>query len=249
MEHLERTKLVARIEQELEVMISQGRLPRSGDLPSEQKLARHYGVARGTIREALLRLSARGLVVRRQGRQARAVAIEHIVTLENLGVALHALESEHHGRRRLLEGYFELKRDTAIELLVRCCEHASEQELHRLGDACFALREAARWDEGSRRWVEQEFELLRMAARAVDRPGHFLLVQSLERAFHGMAEVVAPLLAAEKVCHWAQEAMYWLGMREVEALRRDLPSLLLACDEHVLGCLGPASEEDGAAPS
>jgi DNA-binding FadR family transcriptional regulator len=238
MENLERLKLVASIEAELEHMISRGAHPESGNLPSERTLAQRYGVARGTIREALLRLDTRGLLVRRQGRKARAVALEHVVTLESLAVALHSLGSAHPGRRRLLEGYFELKRETTLELLARCCEHAPPQELDRLTSACFALRDGARWDEGSRRWVEQEFELLRLAAHAANRPGHFLLVQSLERAFRGMAGVVRPLLAADPVRRWAESTMSWLTERDVETLRRELPPLLLACDEHVLGSLG-----------
>ncbi|HEX8435105.1 GntR family transcriptional regulator [Archangium sp.] len=232
---------VTNIEEELERMISRGELPETGTLPSEQMLARRYGVARGTIREALMRLATRGLIVRHQGRQARAVAFEHVVTLENLGVALHDLERAPPQRWRLLEGYFELKRETTLELLARCCAHAPPRELERLANACFALRDGARWDDGARHWVEQEFELLRLAAHAADRPGHFLLVQSLERAFRGMAGVVRPLLASDAVRHWAESALPWLTERDVEALRRDLPPLLLACDEHVLGSLESAS--------
>ncbi|MFY0527248.1 GntR family transcriptional regulator [Archangium gephyra] len=236
---------MARIEEDLERMISQGRLPRSGGLPSERRLAQHYDVARGTIREALLRLAARGLVVRHPGRQARAVAVEHAVTLESLGVVLHAMKHARPESRRLLEGYFELKRETLVALLVLACEHASEKAFERLSDACFTLREGARWDDGSRHWVKQEFALLRMAAGAADRPGHFLLVQSLERAFWGMAGVVRPLLSSEAVRHWSQQTLSWLYDRDVEALERDLPPLLLACDEHVLRSLGAASGGQG----
>lgn len=241
MEQLERTKLASRIEADLEQMISRGEVHPSGILPPEQLLARRYGVARGTIREALLRLAARGLILQRKGSKARAVSLERALTLESVGVALHARGSAHPERLRLLEGYFELKRETAVALLVHACEHASEQELQPLLDACFVLREGTRWDDGSRRWVEQEFVLLRMAAAAANRPGHFLLVQSLERAFRGMAEVVQPLLSSQAVRHWSEQTQDWLFDRNVEALRRDLPPLLLACDEHVLGSLEAAS--------
>ena len=249
MEQLARTKLAMRIEEDLEQSISRGEIHPSGNLPAEHLLARRYGVARGTIREALLRLAARGLISQRKGRKARAVAVEHAVTLESLGVALHALGSARPERLRLLEGYFELKRETAVELLARACEHASKNELEPLLDACFSLREAARWDEGSRCWVQQEFALLRVAAGAANRPGHFLLVQSLERAFKGMAEVVQPLLMSQAVRHWAEQTMDWLVGRDVEALRRELPPLLLACDEHVLGSLKAAFAEVGGARS
>jgi len=237
MDPLERTQLARRIEEDLEQMISRGEVHPSGTLPPEQLLARRYGVARGTIREALLRLAARGLILQRKGRKARAVPVEHAVTLESVGLALHSQGSARPERLRLLEGYFELKRETAISLLVRACEHASGSGLEQLLDACFALREGTRWDDGSKRWVEKEFALLRAAAATTNRPGHFLLVQSLERAFRGMAEAVQPLLSSQAVRHWCEQTQDWLFDRNAEALKRDLPPLLLACDEHVLRSL------------
>jgi DNA-binding FadR family transcriptional regulator len=239
MRDLEKEKLVARIEEDLERTISRGELPKGGGLPSERTLARNYGVARGTVRAALLRLSTRGLLEQRQGRQARALEAERAVTLESLGMALHAVGSARTGWRRLLEGYFELKRETTVELLVRCCEQGSEKQRGQLETACFTLKYAAHWDDGSGRWVEQEFELLRMAALLANRPGHFLLVKSLERAFRGMSEALRPHLTPEAVDHWSQQTLYWLGERNVEALRKELPALLQACDERVLGSLWP----------
>ncbi|MBN1206873.1 MAG: winged helix-turn-helix transcriptional regulator, partial [Myxococcaceae bacterium] len=77
-----------KVEQELERVISLGQLPEDGVLPSEHTLARRYGVSRSTVREALLRLGTRGLVVQHPGRKSRAVALDEAVTLENLSMAL-----------------------------------------------------------------------------------------------------------------------------------------------------------------
>jgi DNA-binding FadR family transcriptional regulator len=239
MNHHERMRHVAYVEQELERMIARGEVHPSGTLPPENVLARQYGVARGTLREALLRLVTRGLVVRQQGRQARVVAVEHATSLENLGMVRHALGSRQTVWRHLLVGYFELKRETTVELLVHGCARGSESDLERLGMACFVLRDKARWDQGTREWVEHEFELLRVAALVGNRPGHYLLVQSLERAFQGMAEALRPHLEPEAVRHWSEQALSWLGERDVEALRKELPPLLRACDERVLGSLWP----------
>src|SRR6185503_12762277 len=80
---------------------------------------------------------------------------------------------------------------------------------------------------------------LRLAACAVDRPGHLLLIQSLERAFWAMAERVLPHLNSQAVQEWALCALYALGERNAQELRRELPPLLQACDERVLGGLAP----------
>jgi DNA-binding FadR family transcriptional regulator len=238
---MERQGLVSCIEGELERVIGVGMLPEGGKLASEQTLARRYGVSRTTIREALGRLAARGLVVQRAGRKTRAVPLDETVTLENLGVALHGMGSIHSDRRQLLEGYFALKRETTVELLVACREHASRWELDKLEQACFALWNAARWEED---WVAREFELLRLAARAARRPGHLLLIHSLERAFRGIQARVLPHLDAEAVGQWALRAMHGLAEADPAALKRELPPLLRACDERVLERLAPVREVD-----
>src|SRR5688500_7869939 len=125
--------LVGYVEEQLERAISQGRLPECGQFGSEQKLARSYGVSRGTVREALKRLAARGLVVQHPGRKTRAVVLDEALTLENLGLALHDERRSEEGRR-LLEGYFSLKRQVLVELLADCCASASKEALARLED-------------------------------------------------------------------------------------------------------------------
>jgi GntR family transcriptional repressor for pyruvate dehydrogenase complex len=243
---MERVGLVARVEEQLERVISLGQLPECGRFGSEETLARIYGVSRGTVREALRRLAARGLVAQHPGRKTRAVALDESLTLENLGLALHHERSP--ASRRLLEGYFSLKRQVTVELLAGCATHASPADLDRLGMACFALWDAARWEPGER-CAQREFELLKLAARVTNRPGHLLLLQSMQRAMRGMAARVLPLVDGEAVRQWAQCAMHALGERDAEALQRKLPSLLRACDERVLGRLAasPTIEEHGLA--
>jgi DNA-binding FadR family transcriptional regulator len=238
---MERVGLVSRVEEDLERAIALGLFQRDGFLPSEQVLARQQGVSRATAREALLRLAARGLVVQHPGRRSRAVPLSEAVTLENLSVMLHGEERAHPDRLRLLDGYFSLKRDTMVELLAACCEQASQEELSRLEDACFALQGTGPWEE-QRRWMEREFELLRLAAIVANRPGQLLLVRSLERAFWGMAGRLLSHLNCQAVREWAWAAYHALGERDVQALRRNLPSLLHAADAPLIANLAPAVE-------
>lgn len=234
---LEPQGFVARIAEDLERTISQGKLPKDGSLPSEQRLAKSYGVSRSTVREALKHLAARGVVVQHPGRRNRAARLDVAITLENLSVALHAIGPAHPERLRLLEGYLSLKRETAVEVLAACCEHASQRELDPVIDACFALAEGTRWEPETRRWAELEFELLRLAACMAARPGHFLLVQSLEKSFWGMAGKLTPHLDSQATYSWAMCAFHALRERDAQAVRRDLPSLLKACDEQLLRSL------------
>ncbi|MFP2900889.1 VOC family protein, partial [Corallococcus sp. 4LFB] len=194
-------------------------------------------------REALRRLAARGLVVQHPGRQARAVALDESLTLENLGLALHDERSEE--GRRLLEGFFSLKRQVLVELLADCCANASVMQLQPLEATCYQLWDAARWHPGER-CAQLEFELLRLAAQTAARPGHLLLVQSLQRAFRGIAGRLLPFLGGEPLREWAICAMHAVSDRNMQALQHQVPVLLKACDERVLNDFAPASQEDAS---
>ncbi|WP_233587435.1 FadR/GntR family transcriptional regulator [Corallococcus sp. CA049B] len=234
---MERRGLVAYVEAQIERDIALGRLHPSGQFGSEAKLARRYEVCRGTIREALRRLAARGLVVQRSGRKTRAVALDESLTLENLGLALH--DARNPKARWLLEGYFSLKRQVLVELLADCCARASDLDLDRLGSTCFQLQDAAHWESGET-CAHVEFELLRQAARVAARPGHVLLVQSLQRAFLGGAARLMPLMGGEALRAWALCVTAILHERDVQALQNKLPALLKARDDRVLDAFAPA---------
>nr|WP_242592542.1 GntR family transcriptional regulator [Corallococcus exiguus] len=237
---MERRGLVAYVEAQIERDIALGRIHPSGQFGSEAKLARRYEVCRGTIREALRRLAARGLVVQRPGRKTRAVALDESLTLENLGLALH--DASNPDARWLLEGYFSLKRQVLVELLADCCARASDLDLDRLGSTCYQLQDAARWESGET-CAHAEFELLRHAARVAARPGHVLLVQSLQRAFLGGAAQLLPLMGGAALREWAIRVREILNERDVQALQHELPVLLKARDERVLNAFAPAPQE------
>ncbi|RKH55432.1 FadR/GntR family transcriptional regulator [Corallococcus aberystwythensis] len=239
-----RVGLVAYVEEQLEREIAQGRLPRNGGLRSERMMARHFGVCRGTVREALRRLAARGLVVLRPGRQARAVALDESLTLENLGLALHDTRTQE--SRRLLEGFFSLKRQVLVELLSDCCAHASDLDLQRLGETLYTLQDAARWYHPKERGAQLEFELLRLSARAAARPGHLLLIQSLQRAFRGIADRLLPFMGGDAMRQWVLCALDALYARDVQALQHQLPALMKTYDELVLDQLAPVPREQVA---
>ncbi|WP_224370253.1 FadR/GntR family transcriptional regulator [Hyalangium versicolor] len=238
---MEHKGLVARVSEQLERVIALGHMPKD-TLPSERVMAKRYGVSRTTIRGALRGLAARGLIVQHPGRQSRTVGLGEALSLESLKLLLPEGRTDL-DRRYLLEGFFSLKREETVELLAACCEHASPQDLELLKDASFALRDDARWQEEPRRWAQREFELLRLAARAADRPGHMLLIVTLEKAFWGVAESVLPALQAEAVREWAMFVFDALVDRDAQLVRRELPALLKAVDGPLLDHLAPVRDE------
>ncbi|WP_224247521.1 FadR/GntR family transcriptional regulator [Hyalangium gracile] len=237
---MEHKGLVSRVAEQLEQTIALGQWPK-GRLPSERQMAQRYGVSRTTIRGALQGLAARGLIRQHPGRQSRTVPLGEALSLESLKLLLPEGRQDM-DRRPLLEGYFALKREVTVELLAACCEHASQPAVEQLLNASFALRDEVRWQEKRIRWVEREFDLLRLAAQGADRPGHMLLLMSLEKAFRGLAAALLPALQPEALQQWAQCVFNALADRDAQALRQQLPALLKAADEPLLDRLAPVRD-------
>jgi len=74
----ERVRLSDRVTEELTRMLAAGRLKPGDVLPSESELARRFGVSKPVVREALNRLSARGVVVVQQGKQTSVAALSSV---------------------------------------------------------------------------------------------------------------------------------------------------------------------------
>jgi len=119
--------------------------------------------------------------------------------------------------------------------------------LERVRDACFLLDSEVRWEMKRPRWVALEFELLRQAAMVAQRPGHWLLIQTLERTCRSMAGRVEPYLDSAALYQWTQCALDALCSKDVKELRCRLPALLQASDERVLQALAPSCEAYGVA--
>jgi GntR family transcriptional regulator len=74
----------AQIEESLAARIAGGELRVGDRIPAERELAQHFGVSRGTIRQALDALAARGLVERGVGRGTFVAAGKVVVRLSDV---------------------------------------------------------------------------------------------------------------------------------------------------------------------
>ncbi|MFO2465553.1 FCD domain-containing protein [Pseudomonas sp. 15FMM2] len=132
------------IVEQLEGMILEGTLKSGERLPAERALAERFGVSRPSLREAIQKLAAKGLLVSRQGGGNYVV--------ETLGSTfsdplLHLLESNPEAQRDLLEFRQTLEASCAYYAALR----ATEVDRERLTAAFDALQDCyARDDEVSR---------------------------------------------------------------------------------------------------
>jgi len=132
------------IVEQLERMILEGTLRAGERLPAERALAEQFGVSRPSLREAIQKLTAKGLLISRQGGGNYVV--------ESLGSTfsdplLHLLESSTDAQRDLLEFRHTLEASCAYYAAIR----ATDVDRARLREAFDALQDCyARVDEVSR---------------------------------------------------------------------------------------------------
>ncbi|MBJ2247896.1 FCD domain-containing protein [Pseudomonas haemolytica] len=132
------------IVEQLEGMILEGTLKSGERLPAERALAEQFGVSRPSLREAIQKLAAKGLLVSRQGGGNYVV--------DSLGSTfsdplLHLLENNPEAQRDLLEFRQTLEASCAYYAALR----ATEVDRERLTAAFEALQDCyAQADEVSR---------------------------------------------------------------------------------------------------
>lgn len=127
-------RLADTIVEQLEAMILEGTLKPGERLPAERVLAERFGVSRPSLREAIQKLAAKGLLVSRHGGG-------NFVT-ESLGSTfsdplLHLLENNVDAQRDLLEFRHTLEGSCAYYAALR----ATEVDRQRLSEAFGALQE------------------------------------------------------------------------------------------------------------
>lgn len=133
---------------QLEAMILEGTLKSGERLPAERVLAEQFGVSRPSLREAIQKLVAKGLLVSRQGGG-------NYVT-ESLGATfsdplLHLLEGNPEAQRDLLEFRHTLEGSCAYYAALRATslDHQRLTEAFEALQACYARNDQVSAEEGA----------------------------------------------------------------------------------------------------
>ncbi|WP_044874049.1 FCD domain-containing protein [Pseudomonas sp. LFM046] len=134
---------------QLEAMILEGTLKAGERLPAERALAEQFGVSRPSLREAIQKLVAKGLLVSRQG-GGNYVAAELGTTFSD--PLLQLLESNPEAQRDLLEFRHTLEGSCAYYAAQRATpvDHERLTDAYEALQACYAPgSKATRADEGA----------------------------------------------------------------------------------------------------
>ncbi|MGM3160791.1 pyruvate dehydrogenase complex transcriptional repressor PdhR [Dickeya undicola] len=169
-------KLSDVIEQQLEFLILEGTLRPGEKLPPERELAKQFDVSRPSLREAIQRLEAKGLLLRRQG---GGTFVQNNLW-QSVSDPLAELLSNHpESQFDLLETRHALEGIAAYYAALR----GTEEDLQRIRD-CHALIETARESSD----LEGESEAVMHYQVAVTEATHNVVLLHLLRCMGPMLE-------------------------------------------------------------
>ena len=133
--------------------IAQGRLAPGAQLPTEQALAKTFGVSRNVIREAIARLRSEGRVWSQQGRGAFVSDKPHAPVL--------TIDHDVRGGAEAFASLFELRSILEVEAAALSAGRRSEENLDALRTALAAMADAL---YGSTAWLKADLEFHRVIA-------------------------------------------------------------------------------------
>ncbi len=182
-----RSRPVDRVAEQLRDAILGGSPAPGEALPAERELAVSLGVSRLTLRAALSRLEAEGLVRARQGDGVRVLDPAQHATLDILAHTSVATRPE------LFRGFLELRRALAAEVVALACERMPESALTALR----ALVDLQRAEQGPDAWRERDLAITRAILHGADNFAMVLLLNSVEGVWRAHPEL-ADALAADR---------------------------------------------------
>ncbi len=131
-EAIARGKLFQDVADQLEAAIVSGRLKEDDELPSEKELMAAFQVGRPAVREALLTLQTRGLVVVQHGRRARVGRWSQAWLLRRAELSLTRAYAE---SDRLIDDIKEARLALEVAMARKAASTATQQDIRRLGSA------------------------------------------------------------------------------------------------------------------
>lgn len=178
-----RARPVDAVASQLREAILAGSPPPGETLTPERELAASLGVSRLTLRAALARLEAEGLIRARQGDGVRVLDPKQHATLEMLA----HLDLESHPD--LVRSFLELRRAVACEAVALACTRADGAARERLR----ALVDAQRTEADAARYVERDLAISRAVLSSADNFAMLLLLNSVETVYRAHPELADAL--------------------------------------------------------
>lgn len=237
-----RSSVVDAVSDRLRNEILAGRLAAGSRLPSERELSLALGVNRLTLRAALARLEAMGLVTTRHGSGTEVAAWRERAGLEALPMVMGSLDPDEPAWLELLTAMLEVRRILATEAVALAAERHTEDDIK-------AMREIAA-EQGTRlhdaqAYARGDMAFQRAVVRAAGNVGFELILNSFARFPEEQPALVAALYDKREDSVGFYGALIGLVQAgDPEGARNALRAAFTAMDEEWLGRHGhrPAAE-------
>jgi DNA-binding FadR family transcriptional regulator len=185
-----RSSVVDAVSDRLRNEILAGRIAAGSRLPSERELSLALGVNRLTLRAALARLEAMGLVSTRHGSGTEVVSWRERAGLEALPMVMNSLEREEPAWLDLLTSLLEVRRVLVSEAVALAAERHAEEDLVAMRAA---VAEQAKNLGDPLAFARGEIAIQRVIVRAARNVGFELILNSFARFPEEQPELLAEL--------------------------------------------------------
>lgn len=185
-----RSSVVDAVSDRLRNEILAGRLSPGSRLPSERELSLALGVNRLTLRAALARLEAMGLVTTRHGSGTEVAAWRERAGLEALPMVMGSLDPDEPAWLDLLTSMLEVRRVLATEAVALAAERHTDDDIAAM--RAVAKEQLARLTD-VQAYARGDFDFQRAVIRAARNIGFELLLNSFARFPEDQPALVATL--------------------------------------------------------
>ena len=224
-----RSSVVDAVADRLRNEILAGRISAGSRLPSERELSLALGVNRLTLRAALARLEAMGLVSTRHGSGTEVASWRERAGLEALPMVLSSLEQGEPAWVELLTSLFELRRVLAAEAEAIAATRRTEEDLATMER--IAAEQATRLGD-AQAYARGDLAFQRALAHAARNVGLELILNSFARFPEEQPELVASMYdSRESAVAYYGVIIQLVRAGDAETARSLVREALLAMDE------------------
>lgn len=249
-----RSSVVDAVSDRLRNEILAGRLAPGSRLPSERELSLALGVNRLTLRAALARLEAMGLVTTRHGSGTEVAAWRERAGLEALPMVMGSLDPDEPAWLELLTSMLEVRRVLATEAVALAAERHTEEDIAAMRR--IAKEQVTRLTD-VQAYARGDLDFQRAVIRAARNIGFELLLNSFARFPDDQPALVATLYdRREESVGFYDTIIDIVKQRDPDAARDALRAVFTELDDEWLSRHGhkraakPARDsKDAKAPS
>lgn len=235
-----RSSVVDAVAERLQAEILAGRLAAGSRLPSERELALALGVNRLTLRAALARLEALGLVTTRHGAGTRVTSWRERAGLDTLPSLVSSLSPGEPAWRKLMIDILEVRRVLSAEAVALAAVRHTEDDLAELA--------RIRDEQGPRlhdaiAYARGDMAFQRAIVRASGNVGFELVLNSFARFPDEHPELVARLYdRRESALAFYDATLAILATRDADTARNTVRAALEAMDAEWIARHAPETE-------